>query len=47
MTIQPGAKVAGAVATLVAIVLAGMSIKPPRAHADDDDTTPELESVSK
>ncbi len=38
MTIQPGAKVAGAVAMLVAIVLVGMSIKPPRAHADDDDT---------
>ncbi len=38
MTIQSCAKVAGAVATLVAIVLAAMSIKPPRAHADDDDT---------
>ena len=38
MTIQSYAKFAGAVATLVAIVLAGLSIKPPRAHADDDDT---------
>ena len=38
MTIQSCAKVAGAVVTLVAIVLAGMSIKAPRAHADDDDT---------
>jgi hypothetical protein len=38
MTIRSCAKVAGAVATLVAIVLAGMSIKPARAHADDDDT---------
>ena len=38
MTIQSCAKVAGAVVTSVAIVLAGMSIKAPRAHADDDDT---------
>ena len=38
MTLQSYAKVAGAVVTLVAIVLAGMSIRPPRAHADDDDT---------
>jgi hypothetical protein len=38
MTLQSCAKVAGAVVTSVAIVLAGMSIKPPRAHADDDDT---------
>jgi hypothetical protein len=38
MTLQSCAKVAGAVVTFVAIVLAGMSIKPPRAHADDDDT---------
>jgi len=32
------AKVAGVVALFVAIVLSGMSVKPPRAHADDDDT---------
>ncbi len=38
MTLQPCAKVAGAIVTFVAIVLAGMSIKPQRAHADDDDT---------
>ena len=38
MTLQSCAKVAGAVVTFVAIVLAGMSIKPPRAHADDDHT---------
>src|ERR1700751_1217395 len=38
MKIQSGAKVAGAVVTFVAIVLAAMSIKAPRAHADDDDT---------
>jgi len=38
MTIQSCAKVAGAVVTFVAIVLAAMSIKAPRAHADDDDT---------
>jgi hypothetical protein len=38
MTIPSYAKVAGAVVTLVAIVLAGMSIKAPRAHADEDDT---------
>jgi hypothetical protein len=36
MTIQARTKVLGAVVTLVAIVLVGMSIKPPRAHADDD-----------
>ncbi|HZW95698.1 MAG TPA: hypothetical protein VFF64_22310 [Candidatus Eremiobacteraceae bacterium] len=39
MTLQSCAKVAGAVVTFVAIVLAGMSIKPPRAHADNDDDT--------
>ncbi|MGA8617011.1 MAG: hypothetical protein WB660_00610 [Candidatus Sulfotelmatobacter sp.] len=39
MTLQSCAKVAGAVATFVAIVLAGMSIKPLRAHADNDDDT--------
>jgi len=38
MTIPSYAKVAGAVVTLVAIVLAGMSIKEPRAQASDDDT---------
>jgi hypothetical protein len=38
MTIQSCAKVAGVGVTFVAIVLLGMSIKPPRAHADDDDT---------
>jgi hypothetical protein len=38
MTKQSCAKVAGIVVTSVAIVLAGMSIKAPRAHADDDDT---------
>src|ERR1700747_2746813 len=38
MTTQSCAKVAGAVVTFVAIVLAAMSIKAPRAHADDDDT---------
>jgi len=38
MTIQSCAKVAGAVVTFVAIVLAAASIKAPRAHADDDDT---------
>ena len=38
MTIQSRAKVAGAVATFVAILLAAMSIRAPRAHADDDDT---------
>jgi hypothetical protein len=38
MTIQSYARVAGAVVTFVAIVLAAMSIKAPRAHADDDDT---------
>jgi hypothetical protein len=38
MTIQTCAKVAGAVVTFVAIVFAAMSIKTPRAHADDDDT---------
>jgi hypothetical protein len=37
MTIQSFAKVAGAVVTSVAIVLAAMSIKAPRAHANDDD----------
>ena len=38
MTTQSYAKAFGAVVTLVAIVLAGISIKAPRAHADDDDT---------
>jgi hypothetical protein len=38
MKIQPCAKLAGAIVTFVAIVLAAMSIKAPRAHADDDDT---------
>jgi len=38
MTIQSCAKVAGAVVTFVAIVLAAMSVKAPRANADDDDT---------
>jgi hypothetical protein len=38
MTIQSCAKVAGGVVALVAIVLATMSIKAPRAHANDDDT---------
>src|SRR5579864_8132196 len=38
MTIQSCAKVAGAVVTFVAVILAAMSIKAPRAHADDDDT---------
>lgn len=38
MTLKSSAKVAGAVVTFVAIVLAAMSIKAPRAHADDDDT---------
>jgi hypothetical protein len=38
MTIKSCAKVAGAVVTFVAIALAVMSIKAPRAHADDDDT---------
>jgi hypothetical protein len=38
MTIHSCAKAAGAVVTLVAIVLAAMSIKTPRAHADNDDT---------
>jgi len=38
MTIQSWAKITGAVVTLVAIVLAAMSIRPARAHADDNDT---------
>src|SRR5271168_3556842 len=38
MTIQSCAKLAGAIVTFVAIALAAMSIKAPRAHADDDDT---------
>ena len=38
MTRQSYAKVAGAVVMFVAIVLAAVSIKTPRAHADDDDT---------
>jgi hypothetical protein len=38
MRIQSCAKAAGAVVIFVAIVLAGMSIRAPRAHADDDDT---------
>lgn len=38
MTTQSYVRAAGTVVTLVAIVLAGMSIKAPRAHADDDDT---------
>jgi len=38
MTIQSCAKIVGGVVTLVAIVLSVMSIKAPRAHADDDDT---------
>jgi hypothetical protein len=37
MRIQSCAKAAGAVVIFVAIVLAGMSIRAPRAHADDDD----------
>jgi hypothetical protein len=39
MTIKSCSKVGGVVVVLVAIVLAGMSIKPRRAHADDDDTS--------
>jgi len=42
MTIQSSAKVAGAVLTFVAIVLAAMSIKAPRAHANDDNTESEI-----
>src|SRR5215472_9076776 len=38
MTIQSCAKITGAVVTLVAIVLAAMSVRPARAHADDNDT---------
>ena len=38
MTTQSYVRATGAVVTLVAIVLAGISIKAPRAHADDDDT---------
>jgi hypothetical protein len=38
MTIPSYAKVTGAVVTLVAIVLTGMSVKAPPAHADEDDT---------
>jgi len=38
MTIKSCAKLSGAVVTVVAIVLAAMSFKAPRAHADDDDT---------
>src|ERR1700758_4768597 len=38
MTMKSCAKLSGAVVMLVAIVLAAMSIKAPRAHADDDDT---------
>jgi|ERR1700752_4044307 hypothetical protein len=38
MTTQSCARVAGAVVTFVAIVLAATSIKASRAHADDDDT---------
>ena len=37
MTTKSFAKLAGAIVTLAAIMLAGMSIKAPRAHADDDD----------
>jgi hypothetical protein len=43
MTIQSCAKVAGAIVTLVAIVLAAMSIKAPRAHASDDDIDSRIE----
>ncbi len=43
MTIKSWAKVAGAVVTFVAIALAVISIKPPRAHADDND----IESIIK
>ena len=34
----PYARVAGVVALFVVLVLSGISLKPPRAHADDDDT---------
>jgi hypothetical protein len=37
MTTKSFAKLAGAIVTLVAITLAGMSIKAPHAHANDDD----------
>jgi hypothetical protein len=47
MTLQPCAKVAGAVVAFVAIVLAVMSIKPQHAHADDDDTDVRVKSVSR
>jgi hypothetical protein len=38
MTMKSWAKVAGAVVMIVAIALAVMSIKAPRAHANDDET---------
>ena len=38
MTLRSCAKVTGAIATLVAIILVGMSMKPTRAQADDDDS---------
>lgn len=43
MTIQSYAKIAGAVVTLVAMILAAVSIKAPRAHADDDDSNSKVQ----
>ena len=39
MTIQSCVKISGVAAVLVAVALLGMSFKPRRAHADDDDTS--------
>src|SRR5215831_5672360 len=38
MKLPSYAKVGGVVALFVAIFISGMSVKPPRAHADDNDT---------
>src|SRR5215472_16075579 len=38
MTIQSYARISGTIAALAVIMLAGTSIKPPRAQANDDDT---------
>ena len=38
MKLPSYAKVGGVVALFVAMFVSGMSVKPPRAHANDDDT---------
>lgn len=43
MTIQSYARISGTIAALAVIMLAGTSIKPPRAQANDDDTDSRVE----